>query len=276
MNHPNIPNSILQRKGGRTTRDVPREVVDLLSCGRIETVNLLEWLMVDQRRLAETVFADHGWEELLPEVRLALSAIPRRTALKDIIAIGEVLARQFGAKRKFGAPYRVLIEHSSDTVRGWGAYLVGRCASLDLPARLERIRPLAADRNTSVREIAWMAVRDHLAAELEAAMELLAEWSLDADPNIRRFASEATRPRGVWCRHIERLKKEPQLGLPILEPLKADPAKYVQDSVGNWLNDASKSQPDWVRKVCARWRKESKAKGTERIVKRALRTVTRE
>ncbi len=268
-----IPDSILLRKGARTTRDVPRDVLALLNVGRIESVNLCEWLIVDQRRLAEAVFAEHDWADLLAEVEAAFASTPKRTALKDIIAIGDVLARRLGGKRTFAATYRALLGHPSDIVRSWGAYLVGRGDWLDLPARLARIRPLAADRNAGVREIAWMAVRNHLAAELEPAIALLAEWSLDADPNIRRFASEATRPRGVWCRHIERLKQEPELGLPILEPLRADSSKYVQDSVGNWLNDASKSRPDWVREVCARWRKEGK--GAERILKRGLRTLNK-
>jgi hypothetical protein len=29
---------------------------------------------------------------------------------------------------------------------------------------------------------------------------------------------EATRPRGIWCEHIESLKRNPGVALPILDP----------------------------------------------------------
>ena len=69
------------------------------------------------------------------------------------------------------------------------------------------------------------------------------------------------------------LKQNPALGLPILEPLKSDYSKYVRNSVGNWLNDASKTQSGFVRKLCRRRERESETKETKCIVKKALRTV---
>src|SRR4029434_5740841 len=91
--------------------------------------------------------------------------------------------------------------------------------------------------------------------------------------NVRRTAIESTRPRGVWCTHIEALKSDPGPALIILEEVRADPSDYVRRSAANWLNDASKSRPDWVRDVCRRWLRESPGEETAKIVNHALRTV---
>jgi 3-methyladenine DNA glycosylase AlkC len=138
---------------------------------------------------------------------------------------------------------------------------------------LEKVRRFAADPHFGVREIAWLAVRDAVAADLEMALELLRPWVLDADPNLRRFASEVTRPRGVWCVHLDALKINPEPGLQLLEALRADPSRYVQNSVANWLNDAAKSRPDWVIERCACWQMESPEKSTDYICRRGLRTL---
>ena len=53
-----------------------------------------------------------------------------------------------------------------------------------------------------------------------------------------------------------------------LEKLKADKSKYVQGSVGNWLNDASKSKPEFVIELCKKWKSESLSVETEKIIKR--------
>jgi 3-methyladenine DNA glycosylase AlkC len=158
-------------------------------------------------------------------------------------------------------------------VRCWAAYTVGKNTKLSTEQMLRQIQPFAADRHFGVREIAWLAVRPVIAKNLTESITILSKWTSHKDENVRRFCTEATRPRGVWCEHIEELKQNPALGLVILEPLMADAAKYVQDSVGNWLNDASKTAPAFVIDLCKKWDKESKTKETAYIIKKALRTV---
>ncbi|MEM7628724.1 MAG: HEAT repeat domain-containing protein [Planctomycetota bacterium] len=165
--------------------------------------------------------------------------------------------------------------HPSDTVRGWACYAVGSVAP-DVDDALRRVRVFAGDAHYGVREWAWLGVRAHVVAQPRRALDLLEAWATDDDANIRRFASEATRPRGVWCAHIAELKSDPSPALPLLEALRADDHKYVQDSVANWLNDASKTRPEWTVGVCERWRAGSPVLATERICRRALRTLSRD
>jgi 3-methyladenine DNA glycosylase AlkC len=268
-----ISAAILNRKGSTTTRGVPAEVLRLLNEGELETVNLSEWLAADLQHLAGRLFTAQGWGQLLPAVDAALKALPSSTAPKRSAAIVSVLSAHFARAQEALSAGQAMAQHRSDIVRGWACSFIGGRKDLALTEKLDFIRPLAADPNMSVREMAWLGVREHLAAELPTTLQLLRPWVQAGDANVRRFASEATRPRGVWCSHITVLKEQPQLALHLLEPLKSDAAKYVRDSVGNWLNDAAKTQPEWVRELCKKWQRDSPSKETAYIVKRALRTV---
>jgi len=197
----------------------------------------------------------------------AMQAVQTEGIVRRMQVAGELLAAKLGE-----AGFAQLAAHPSDTVRGWACYLLAALPNLDLAQRLERIKPLADDPHYAPREWAWLALRPQMAAELERSIALLAPWVLAPPANLRRFASESLRPRGVWCSHIKALKDNPELALPLLEPLRADSSSYVQDSVANWLNDASKTRPDWVRGVCARWQ-QSPHPATMRICKRALRSL---
>jgi 3-methyladenine DNA glycosylase AlkC len=163
-------------------------------------------------------------------------------------------------------------EWESDTARGWGAMAVGLVPSLGLRERLLIARNYALDPHFSVREWAWIAVRRHIIDELDTALSVLGCWVWEDDPLVRRFATEATRPRGVWCAHIPVLKTNPELAINLLDPLRSDPARYVQLSVGNWLNDAAKTREDWTRSVCRRWEATHSA-ATQAIIKRGLRSL---
>jgi 3-methyladenine DNA glycosylase AlkC len=107
------------------------------------------------------------------------------------------------------------------------------------------------------------------------AIARLIGWVSEPDANLRRFAIEIARSRGVWAKHIAQLRAEPWHGLPLLEPCRHDESRYVQDSVANWLNDAARSRPDRVREVCLEWLQDGPDNSACcYIVKRAQRNLS--
>ena len=257
----------LSRKPARRMSEIPSDVQVALDRGWIESKNLVEWLSVDRLKLANEIVRDL---ELPKEVDRQLAKLPKLLALKQSLAIGRLLADSISLG---DSHFQSLSTHRSDIVREWSAVLIGAKADVPLKKQLAWIKPLADDENPGVREIAWIALRNRVIAELESAIDCLIPWTGSRRERLRRFASEITRPRGVWAAHIPQLKITPELGLPILEPLRADSSKYVRDSVANWLNDASKTSRPWVLKITDRWTRESPHEETSLIVKRALRTI---
>ncbi|MEM7514847.1 MAG: DNA alkylation repair protein, partial [Bacteroidota bacterium] len=61
-----ISQEILTRKGPRKTDEVLPEVEALLEAGKLETVNLTEWLVVDQNQLMQAVFPSLGLGAHIP------------------------------------------------------------------------------------------------------------------------------------------------------------------------------------------------------------------
>lgn len=261
-----------KRKGARSTKDISPEILEQLNMGRIETANLVEWLAVDQRVLLKNLLTEIDREKYLTPTLAAVDNLKKQTVNTINEAIG---AELFSLSRHYndGELLSEISSHTSDLVRCWATYTVGRDPQSDIRRMLEKIQPFAADGHFGVREISWMAVRPTIARNLEESVQILSGWANHSDENIRRFAGESTRPRGVWCEHIEALKQQPEMASAILEPLRSDPSKYVRDSVGNWLNDAGKTQPAFVLALCDRWQKESATKETAYIIKKALRSI---
>ena len=249
------------RKGAASPKDVPKNILQQLHAGDLQTATLGELLAINVSTLCAACVPGvptSAWAAIDPK-----AGITRRLDHAAAIA-----AEHLGDRA-----IEVLAAHRSDVCRGIAGYAVGRMPRLSLKQRLSLIRPLADDPHSGVREWAWLGMRGSVATDVPTAIKQLEPWTQERSPNLRRFASEVTRPRGVWCTHIQLLKDDPSMALPLLEPLHADPHKYVQDSVANWLNDASKHQPKWVREVCRRWGGQSNTPHTARICKRALRTV---
>ncbi len=252
------------RKGATRTADIPVDVLLALSRGDMPSATLTEGLALDQSMLVRTAFPD-----VSASTTAAVEAACQLGILKRMSGVAAALLADLGP-----AGITRSQTHGSDTVRGWACFMIGAQPGIDLPTRLQAIRPLADDPHFGVREWAWMAIRPHLAQDLDTALVQLTPWTTLASERLRRFASEALRPRGVWCAHITALRQQPARALPILSPLRADASPYVQDSVANWLNDAAKDQPDWVRNLCAEWLQGQPVPATRRICQRALRSLT--
>lgn len=255
----------IKRVGARRRSEIPAKILSALNRGDIETTNLVELLAIDFYKLLQNTFKKipKGIASTLAHSQAI--GITRRMAMA-----AQMMLEHYGP-----SVFEELKIHPADVIRGWACYLVGLIPKLSLSKRLKLIQPLADDPHSGVREWAWLSLRPYVANEVEVAIELLTPWVYEESHFLRRFATEITRPRGVWCTHIEILKNTPKLGSPLLNPLMSDSTKYVQDSVANWLNDAAKSQPAWVKAQCALWQKKSKTTATARICKRALRSFSR-
>jgi 3-methyladenine DNA glycosylase AlkC len=250
-----------KRTGARKRDEIPADILRQLNRGELETANLVEALAVDFRLLLGHV---------APHVPCPheLNSSGKHGITRRVEAAGAALyaAEGLEAASRYGS-------HASDTVRGWAAYVIGTAPELTLNRRLRLMQPLADDPHFGVREWAWLALRPHVAADVPAALKSLKKWTTRRSENLRRYAVEITRPRGVWCSHLGELKQDPEPALVLLEAVRSDSSKYVQDSVGNWLNDASKSRPDWVAAVTERWLNESATAETRRIIRRGRRSL---
>jgi len=266
--------TIIKRTGARTKKDIPDNILMQLNAGEIECANVVEWSAVNRRYLLENVLKQHGRTNYLSPIWEYVDNLEKQTINTVGEAIGVGLLNQMKIHNDSDF-LQILLTFQSDLVRSWGAFIVGKDTSLTLVQMLENIKPFATDKHFNVREEAWTAVRPAIIQNLNEGIVLLSKWAASENENIRRFASEVTRPRGVWCQHIEVLKQTPAIALPILEPLRSDVSKYVRDSVGNWLNDASKTQPAFVEALCNQWEKQSPTTETKYIVKKAMRTINK-
>lgn len=263
-----IPEHIKHRKGARSFKDLNPEVITYLNKGLIETKNLMEWLSADQLILLKLVLNDLGkadWYDVFVE---AVNAQKKPTANSNTRVIGETFAQLTSDS----SLYKVLQSHTSDIVRCWACWAESMQYD-DISTLLKAMKMYAADTHFGVREVVIFATKERMTDALDVSIGILSKWTNSSDENVRRFAVEALRPVGVWVKKIAQFQEQPELGLPLIEPLKSDTSKYVRDSVGNWLNDASKSQPDWVVSICKRWKQESSTKETAYIIKKAMRTI---
>lgn len=265
-----IPEHIRDRKGPRSLKDLNPEVIEYLNKGWVETKNLMEWLATDQLVLLKGVLNDLKKGEWYPDFEIAVNAQKKPTANSNTKVIGQT----FSMLTSDTAIYDSLKSHTSDLVRCWSCWAESLLYD-SVPELLEAMKVYAADTHFGVREVVIFATKERMIEDLDTSIAILSTWTQDTDENIRRYAAEALRPVGVWTKKVTAFQEDPEKGISLIEPLKSDASKYVRDSVGNWLNDASKSQPEWVQAICKQWETVSSTKETAYIIKKGLRTLNK-
>ncbi len=119
------------------------------------------------------------------------------------------------------------------------------------------------------------AVRPYIAAYPERMIAQLTEWARDDNEHVRRLVSEGTRTRLPWATRVPWLNDNPDERLALLELLKEDPARYVQRSVANHLNDIVKDDRELALDVLERWSTIDND-ATQWIVRHASRNLIKE
>lgn len=277
------PPSAAPRKGARRIIDIPPAILAALNAGELEAASLPEWLAIDHLALLAAVLPSAGFSPAAAARIIAATEPVRRAGVMErcraaAAALYAELTHVDGAPTQgvitADTRWQALGRHRSDLVRSWAAFTIGCAPELDLAERRDALAVFAIDPNFGTRECAWMALRPALMrAGIAAAVHALLPWAHAAHEGLRRCATEATRPCGVWCAHWEELKSDPAPARALLDACRSDPSRYVRTSVANWLNDASKSHPAWVRRVCADWRRASRTAATTWIVHHATRTL---
>ncbi|MER5913993.1 DNA alkylation repair protein [Streptomyces sp. NPDC001982] len=118
------------------------------------------------------------------------------------------------------------------------------------------------------------AVRVLLRHDIDRALTIVAGWTASADADVRRLASEGTRPYLPWSIRVPELISRAGATVHVLDALYGDDSEYVRRSVANHLNDLSRDHADLVVATVRRWL-DAPAPTTGRLVRHGLRTLVK-
>jgi 3-methyladenine DNA glycosylase AlkC len=118
------------------------------------------------------------------------------------------------------------------------------------------------------------AIRRLLIQDLDRALGIIRDWTAHPDEQVRRLASEGTRPYLPWAVRVPGIIDRPAATLPILDELFQDDGEAVRRSVANHLNDVSRHAPDDVVATAARWNA-TPGGHTAWVVRHGLRTLVK-
>lgn len=97
-----VDEKILNRKGARKVLEVPGEVLELLNTGKIETVNLTEWLAIDHVTLINNTFPEVGVSEKAIQIIVEKIAGQKNSStMNSIKLIGASLHEIYSGKSEY-------------------------------------------------------------------------------------------------------------------------------------------------------------------------------
>ena len=109
---------IKNRKGAQKAVAISPEVLSLLNAGRIETVNLTEWLAVDHSQLLAAVFPALGMDKnIIEEVVCQIHQQKKPSTMNTIRLIGAFLAEKYANTDLYKPLFKQISTHLSDSVR---------------------------------------------------------------------------------------------------------------------------------------------------------------
>ncbi|QIM16330.1 DNA alkylation repair protein [Leucobacter insecticola] len=129
-------------------------------------------------------------------------------------------------------------------------------------------------RELTPRMSSEFSVRPLLLHNLSRGLRHMTEWTGDPDWNVRRLASEGSRPLLPWGERLPVLVTDPSPTLPILNALYDDPEESVRRSVANHLNDHSRTHPELTVLTVRGWQR-SGGEHVARTSRHALRTLVK-
>ncbi|MCE0540673.1 hypothetical protein LWF15_34790 [Kineosporia rhizophila] len=118
------------------------------------------------------------------------------------------------------------------------------------------------------------ALRMLLRHDLDRALAIVQDWTVSPDADVRRLASEGTRPSLPGALRVPQITGRPGITVPVLEALYRDPSQYVRRSVASHLNDLSRDAPSLGVATVRRWLQDPQP-STAGVVQRSLRTLVK-
>jgi hypothetical protein len=194
----------VKRKGSKSIKDIPSDILERLNCGQIETANLVEWLAIDQRLLLENLLKECYRTPYLEPILSNIEVLKKQTVNTINETIGTGLLEQSFINDDTEI-LSIIAAHKSDVIRCWATFTIGNNHAFDTAEKLKLIQPFSADKHFGVREVSWLAVRPTIAKNLIQSIGILSTWTHHNDENV-------TSERSLVCAY-RRIKTKSRIGL---------------------------------------------------------------